>query len=82
MILDLAHERLGWPSREQIISPPGSGPAVYAHLAQEKLGNAINRFQKDIQAQVGILAANPKSNTTEAPLAIVCEFQKRRPMAC
>lgn len=77
MILDLAHERLGWPSREQVISPPGSGPAVYAHLAQEKLGNAINRFQKNVQAQVGILAANPKSNTSEAPLAIVCEFPQK-----
>jgi len=77
MILDLVHEKLGWPSREQIMNPPGSGPGVYAHLAKEKLGNAINRFQNDAKAQVGILAANPKSNTTEAPLAIVCEFQNK-----
>ena len=77
MILDLVHEKLGWPSREQIVNPPGSGPGIYAHLAKEKLGNAINRFQNDAKAQVGILAANPNSDTTEAPLAIVCEFQNK-----
>ena len=77
MFLDLAHEKLGWPSREQVMNPTGSGPSVYAHLAREKLGNAINRFQNEAKAQVGILAANPNSDTTEAPLAIVCEFQKQ-----
>jgi hypothetical protein len=77
MWLDLVHEKLSWPSREQVLNPTGSGPNVYARLAREKLGKAINRFQSDANAQVGVLAANPQSDATEAPLAIVCEFQNK-----
>lgn len=74
MLLETTHEQLLWPTRQQILEPDGAGPGVYARLANKKLGNPI-RFQ-GADVQVGILAANPSSETSEAPLAVVCEFQR------
>lgn len=77
-LLELAHEKLYWPHPEQIWTPKGSGPRVYAELVQKKIGKAIAReFSEDAgDAKFGILAANPDGNSTEAPLAIVCEFNR------
>ncbi len=73
MLLQEAHKNLCWPSPKQIFTPTGAGPRVLAHLASEKIGKEINRFQDGINAQVGILSANPRDNATESPIAIVCE---------
>ena len=52
--------------------PEGTGPGVIADLARRKLENAIRR--ENVNVNVGVLAANPRSNRTEEPLAIVCDF--------
>jgi len=71
-LLELTQKKFGWPSRKDIMNPKGIGPNVLANLAKRKLKTAIN--QLGIEVEVGILAANPNSNRTEDPLAIVCEF--------
>ena len=72
--LDLAHDKLGWPSREKIVDPPGAGPKVFARLAQKKIQSALRRLPGCESASVGVLTHNPECSATEAPLAIVCEL--------
>src|SRR5258708_6336500 len=74
MLLDVAHHRLGWPSRQLVLDPPGVGAQVYLQLAREKLGQAVTQFADAASVHIGILASDSASSTTEAPLAIVCEF--------
>lgn len=74
-LLELAHEKLYWPHPNQIWEPSGAGPKVYARLANEKIGETIRREHHDAKGvRVGVLAANPTGDETEAPIAIVCEF--------
>ena len=73
-LLELTHERLGWPSRRDIMEPKGAGPGVIADLAKRKLETAIGRLDGAAGVKVGVLASNPSSNRTEDPLAIVCDF--------
>ncbi len=74
MIPDTTQQQLGWPAREAIFSPVGPGPRVYADLAERKLGQPLR--SSGIQVEVGILAADPASTTSEAPLAVVCDFPR------
>lgn len=74
-LLELAHEKLHWPTPKQILAPSGAGPSVYARIAKEKLGKTISELPDGEGVQVGILAANPLGDSTEAPIAIVCNFQ-------
>lgn len=74
MLLDEAHDTLGWPTRKQVVQPDGAGARVFADFAQQKIGEALRRKYPGLQVATGILAADPHSNSTEAPLAIVCEF--------
>jgi hypothetical protein len=71
-----AQIHLHWPPRNQITNPTGSGPGVYAQLAKEKIGRTINLLLGGPQIQVGVLSGNPLSNTTESPIAIICEVSK------
>ena len=73
--LDQAHEQLGWPSRDDVLSPSGNGAELTAKLASEKLGGAISRRSDGEGINVGILAADPDATTP--PIAIVCEFPKK-----
>lgn len=76
-LLKIAHEKLYWPKPGQVLTPTGVGPRIYAQLAQEKLGKTIDRDCQDgTGVQVGILTANPDGDDTEAPLAVVCDFNK------
>lgn len=76
-LLEIAHENLYWPKPGQILTPTGVGPRIYAQLAQEKLGKTIDRDCQDgTGVQVGILTTNPDGDDTEAPLAVVCDFNK------
>lgn len=77
MILDLTHSSLGWPKRKDILRPPGSGPGVYRRLASEKLGRPLERLVDTGNVHVGVLAADPRADATEAPIAIVCEFNRQ-----
>lgn len=76
MSLYEAHKQFAWPTPEQILNPSGAGPNVFAQLAKDKLGKAIERLQDGTGVRVGILAASPEDDATESPLAIVCEFQR------
>jgi type I restriction-modification system DNA methylase subunit len=75
--LELVHEKLHWPSPDQILEPSGAGAKFYAELADKKIGQKLRRERHDASGvKVGILAANPQGNDTEAPIAIVCEFPR------
>jgi hypothetical protein len=76
MSLDLAHKKLGWPTRDEIFKPSGEGVQVFSRLAQDKIGGAIARQPDGSGVRVGILAANSAASETEPPLAVVCEFQR------
>lgn len=76
MLLEFTHNKLGWPSRDDVLNPPGSGPSVYAQLVQSKLGSALSQRSNIGNARIGILAADPKADATEPPLAVVCEFDR------
>jgi hypothetical protein len=51
MLLQTAHELLGWPEPAQILSPTGPGAAVLAQLAKQKLETAIRRIRAVIRAR-------------------------------
>jgi N-6 DNA Methylase len=70
MSLTLLHEKLGWPSRDEILRPSGEGPRVFAELARAKIGRVLTSDDR-----IGVLTPNSKTSTTEPPLAIVCETQ-------
>jgi hypothetical protein len=76
MSLELAHSKLGWPSREEILKPSGAGAQVFARLAQTKIGDTLARQADGAGVRVGVLSANPATSATEPPLAVVCEFQR------
>jgi len=76
MLLERIQKQLGWPSPEDILQPKGTGPALYARLAQEKVGRALSRGTvASTEPRVGVLVTDSGSVATEAPLAIVCEFE-------
>jgi hypothetical protein len=76
-LLEIAHNNLCWPSPDQVWEPSGAGSKFYAELASKKIGQNLKRECSDADGvKVGILAANPSGNDTEAPIAIVCEFPR------
>jgi len=77
MSLDIAHDRLGWPTRDEVLDPSGGGAGVYARLAKAKLGSALARQPDATGLQVGILSPDSSAEDTESPLAVVCEFQRQ-----
>ena len=76
-LLELAHEKLYWPSPEQVLEPTGAGPSIYARLAREKLGRTIGNLSDSAGVEVGVLTANPDGDATEAPIAVVCDFDRQ-----
>jgi hypothetical protein len=58
------------------LEPSGAGPRIYAQIAREKLGRTISKLSDGHDVEIGVLAANPQGNSTEAPIALVCNFQK------
>ncbi len=74
MSIEQLHRRFRWPSREEILNPSGAGPQVYVRLVRQKFEAPVHRLPDGRQARVGILAGNPASDETDAPIAIVCEF--------
>jgi hypothetical protein len=75
--LKIVADTLGWPEADALIRPPGAGPAMFAALAQNKIGRALGRFSADGPVRIGILTANLHGPTTEAPFALVAEFSMR-----
>lgn len=74
MSLDLAHKRLGWPSPEEIRNPSGEGARIFADLAQAKIKRAISSHLDASDVKIGVLLRNSQALDTEAPLAVVAEF--------
>lgn len=74
--LSTMHRDFGWPTPEAIVAPEGAGPAMYARLARQKIGASLNRMAGDGAVEVGILSLDSGSDTSEAPLAIVCQFAR------
>jgi len=75
MSLDLAHEKLGWPSPKEIRNPSGEGARIFAKLAQDKIERAICLHSDTASVKIGVLLRNSQATDTEAPLAIVAEFK-------
>ena len=73
-LLELAHEKLHWPTPQEILEPSGAGPSVYARIAREKLGRTISKLSDGHGVQIGVLAGNPQGDSTETPIALVCDF--------
>ncbi len=67
---------LGWPDPEQAFEPSGAGAKVYAEFARKKLAGALRQAHPGVEIRVGVIAADPNSNSSEAPLALVCEFPR------
>jgi hypothetical protein len=77
MSLDLTHEKLGWPSPNEVRNPSGEGARIFAELAQAKIGTALATRTDAPRLKVGVLARNSQSRETESPLAVVAEFEKK-----
>lgn len=74
MSLKLVHEKLGWPSPEEIRNPSGEGGRIFAELVEAKIQRAIALLPGTPNVQIGVLLRNSKTTVTEAPLAVVAEF--------
>jgi hypothetical protein len=70
------HKQLEWPESEHIFNPPGPGPSVYRRLAWLKIEIPLCRKLGNDQVRVGVLAGNPFADTSDAPIALVCEFNQ------
>jgi len=67
---------LGWPDPEQVFTPSGAGAKVYAEFAEKKFAGALNQTHPGVKVRVGVIAADPNSDSSETPLALVCEFPR------
>ena len=75
-----AHE-LGWPEERWILEPPGAGAAVNAALAERKIRPSLASLEGAGNARVGVLSLDPTTAETQAPLALVCAFDRPAPVA-
>lgn len=74
MSLKLVHEKLGWPSPEEIRNPSGEGGRIFAELVEAKIRRAIALLPGSPKVKIGVLLRNSKATVTESPLAVVAEF--------
>lgn len=74
MLYDDAYQFFGWPDRPQVFDPQGAGARAYADEVKRKIGAELQRQFPNLTVETGILAADPNSDSTEVPIAIVCEF--------
>ena len=78
MSLTTLHDQRRWPTREEVLNPPGAGPRFFVALVRRKIEAPLRRLSNS-ECRVGILTGHPGSNETEAPIAIVCEFPRAIP---
>jgi type I restriction-modification system DNA methylase subunit len=79
VLYDDAHQFFGWPARPQVFDPKGAGARVYADEVKRKIGAELRRRFPALTVEAGVLAADPNSDSTEAPIAVVCEFPSGAP---
>src|ERR1700682_2623242 len=77
MSLEIAHSELAAPRHDLVITPPGAGPRVTAENTQKKIGQNLARVTGRDDIRVGVLLDDPTSDTTQPPIAIVCEFLRK-----
>lgn len=75
-LIEEAHNILHWPAPTKILEPSGAGPRIFSQLAKNKLERSIGRLADGEGVVVGVLSANPDSDETEPPIAVVCEFPR------
>jgi hypothetical protein len=75
--LDVAHDTLGWPEPQNVTHPQGPGASVYASLVREKIGRSLCALSEFCGARFGVLMADPDAATSDPPLAVVVEFNRR-----
>jgi hypothetical protein len=73
MSLELAHQKLDWPSPNEVRNPSGEGARIFADLARAKIQTAL-RHSNVGSPEIGVLARNSQAQETESPLAVVAEF--------
>lgn len=76
MLLQIACQHLGWPSHQEILRPKAAGPRHYAERVEQKIGQALKRMLDGAEVVTGILSADPHADTSEAPIAVVCQFSR------
>jgi hypothetical protein len=74
MSLALTHQKLGWPSPQEVRNPSGEGARIFAQMARAKIETAL-AYSDPPSARIGVLARNSQATETESPLAVVAEFQ-------
>jgi len=70
------HNWLGWPDPNQAFEPEGAGAQMYADFARKKIQGALKIAHPGVEMKVGVIAADPNSDSSEGPLALVCEFPR------
>jgi len=70
-----AQQFFGWPDRPQVFDPKGAGARAYADEVKRKIGAELQRQFPNLTVEAGVLAADPNSDSTEVPIALVCEFR-------
>lgn len=76
MFYESIHTWLGWPDPEQTFEPSGAGAKAFAEFAQKKIQATLEFAHPGAEVAVGLIAADPNSDSSEAPLALVCEFPR------
>jgi hypothetical protein len=76
MLFDTTYSQLGWPKSADIMRPLGAGPRLYSDLVGRKIGKPLQRYDPSASFRLGVLATDPASKTSDAPLALVCEFTR------
>jgi len=79
MLLEHACQNLGWPSHEEVLHPKAAGPRHYAERVTLKIGEALKRRMAGVEVTTGILCADSQADTSEAPIAVVCQFSHAVP---
>lgn len=70
------HHWLGWPAPEEAFGPAGAGAKVFADFAKKKIQSALNVYHPGVTVEAGVIAPDPYSASSDAPLALVCEFPR------
>jgi len=70
------HTWLGWPDPKQAFEPAGAGVKAFAEFAKKKIQRELHFAHRGATVEIGVIAADPNSDSSEAPLALVCEFPR------
>jgi hypothetical protein len=74
--LDFFHEKLDWPTPDEIDSPSGPGAEIYARLAKRKVGHPLRLQFGGRGVKIGVLAKNPRAEDSDEPVGLLCRFSR------